>query len=631
MRIGKRGPSQAETVIKAIIRKIVQRCQEKGAALSETLVGFMVKSVVLDPEANFSVERTLTQPDVDRLIDTCTKRLTETKSSRLETIKMQVYFDMNYTSRTEFISEHRRVIRSRLVTTVNEICESRALSREELQNLYRRIVAYILLESGLGSPTDMAIVRETTTALQSVFPPQELGTFLEFSKREKERHLAELTRIVSGIRLFNKKNGTGSSRGIEDLPIIIQDAINPSLIEVEAERQNAQKLAEHYTAIIMSDTFDPAAENMDKIHDALYNIAQWEVFLRIIYNELVKSSHQVDTLTEKLNAAFECIQNAVQQRTAVPTNQVYPLFIKLSELWTFFQEEIVLLSVFQNIRQNAKEFIKQHEILFPWPVIRKLTAGMSVKRMDEYLVEAEAGGRIDPSTGKDSADKDDITWVYPETLTQNMKIESMTFRFRSFCPLMLAKYGLLIPGSAKIGMLSHDDGFYVFSSAEAAKIFTADIAGYLNKISAQARVSTELINLVQLQRQFQNLAQHEGFGSGSGQRLQQDTACQTDCHILPPTQDKDYEWNEWEMRRKALKLANLRKCVTHSTQTVLSNFRRENETQVYLPKENDSQTKEESYTNAPKKNVYYAGLRGDTSKNAFKQWDITDYRGVDPN
>lgn len=41
------------------------------------------------------------------------------------------------------------------------------------------------------------------------------------------------------------------------------------------------------------------------------------------------------------------------------------------------------------------------------------------------------------------------------------------------------------------------------------------------KISAQARVSTELINLVQLQRQFQNLAQHEGFGSGSGQRLQQ--------------------------------------------------------------------------------------------------------------
>jgi len=98
---------------------------------------------------------------------------------------MQVYFDMNYTSRSEFLTEHRRVIKSRLASSVNEICESRARSREELQNLYRRIVSYILLESGLGSPTDIAIVKETTTALQSVFPPAELGSFLEFSRGTK--------------------------------------------------------------------------------------------------------------------------------------------------------------------------------------------------------------------------------------------------------------------------------------------------------------------------------------------------------------------------------------------------------------------------------------------------------------
>ena len=46
--------------------RLFQRCQEKGSTLSETLVGFMVKSVVLDPSANFSVDRTLTQEDVDR-------------------------------------------------------------------------------------------------------------------------------------------------------------------------------------------------------------------------------------------------------------------------------------------------------------------------------------------------------------------------------------------------------------------------------------------------------------------------------------------------------------------------------------------------------------------------------------
>ena len=49
------------------------------------------KSVVLDPDAQFSVERTLTQQDVDRLIDICTSRLTEQDSPRLDTIKMQVW------------------------------------------------------------------------------------------------------------------------------------------------------------------------------------------------------------------------------------------------------------------------------------------------------------------------------------------------------------------------------------------------------------------------------------------------------------------------------------------------------------------------------------------------------------
>ena len=53
------------------------------------------------------------------------------------------------------------------------------------------------------------------------------------------------------------------------------------------------------------------------------------------------------------------------------------------------------------------------------------------------------------------------------------------------------------------------------------------------------------------------------------------------------------------MRRKALKLANLRKCVTNSSQTKLSHFRRENETQVYLPKENVAQTKRDGETNVP--------------------------------
>jgi len=95
---------------------------------------------------------------------------------------------------------------------------------------------------------------------------------------------------------------------------------------------------------------------------------------------------------------------------------------------------------------------------------------------------------------------------------------------------------------------------------------------------------------------------------------------QTDTHFMESNVVKSYEWNEWELRRKAIKLvcvgvcgwvgevsryvttfgaqsphllifngpfhlqANLRQKVTHSMQTDLSHYKRDNATQVYLPR-----------------------------------------------
>ena len=128
--------AQAESVIKNIIREIAQECAVKGQAVSETLVAFMVKAVsfwkiflhyikkswnskilsqncvsklqfttvqlrvqiillitlqvVLDPDNQFNVERTLTKDDVQKLIKTCVDRLLLNNSPSLDTIKMQV-------------------------------------------------------------------------------------------------------------------------------------------------------------------------------------------------------------------------------------------------------------------------------------------------------------------------------------------------------------------------------------------------------------------------------------------------------------------------------------------------------------------------------------------------------------
>lgn len=45
---------------------------------------------------------------------------------------------------------------------------------------------------------------------------------------------------------------------------------------------------------------------------------------------------------------------------------------------------------------------------------------------------------------------------------------------------------------------------------------------------------------------------------------------QTDVHPIPYAKDTNYVWNLWDLRRMAVKLANIQKCKTKSTQTYCS-------------------------------------------------------------
>lgn len=50
----------------------------------------------------------------------------------------------------------------RLQPVVREITDSRARTRDDIDSLYRKIVSYLLLRSGLGNATDVGAVREAT-------------------------------------------------------------------------------------------------------------------------------------------------------------------------------------------------------------------------------------------------------------------------------------------------------------------------------------------------------------------------------------------------------------------------------------------------------------------------------------
>uniref|UniRef100_A0A8C4RQ69 Cilia- and flagella-associated protein 206 n=1 Tax=Erpetoichthys calabaricus TaxID=27687 RepID=A0A8C4RQ69_ERPCA len=606
--------AQAESVIKNIIREIGQECASKGQAVSETLVAFIVKAVVLDSRNEFNVDRTLTKNDVQKLIKLCVDRLLDQKSPSLDTIKMQVYFDMNYTSRGEFLDEHHSVLESRMAPVSREITDSRARSRDELETLYRKIVSFVLLRSGLGSPTDISTVREATAALQSIFPQSELGTFLGLNKKDKERQLNELTMIVTGIRLFNKDSGKGGE-SIDNLPAILNEAIPAASKHYEAEMKLSLNLAQRYTTLLekLASEDSEKDQNMqtDLMKQALYNVRQHIVFLRIIMSEIITCAQQVESLQQQFGVRMEQLKSTVRTKTAVPTAQVYPHFIALSHLWSAFQDEMVLLTVFSNIAANLEPFLCLHSQLFPDSTIEQLLEGNEVKT-DEQRTEETSGDRIDPSDYK----KQD--WFFPET-TANF--HHLPLQYRGICGYTLVeKDGLLFSGNPNIGILKYKEKYYSFSSKEAAQAFAENPEKYIAAVTEIAKQHAELIQLLELQHQFASVTPYTEVRVKEGDKVivkpitKCDSSTQTDTHLLPSNIVKSYEWNEWELRRKAIKLANLRNKVTHSMQTNLSHLRRDNTSQVYLPKHMATQTKATGTSNVPQPKIYLAGLRGGMSK-----------------
>ncbi|KAF4091991.1 hypothetical protein AMELA_G00015960 [Ameiurus melas] len=599
--------AQAESVIKNIIREIAQQCCRQGQAVSETLTAFMVKAVVLDPRNLFNVDRTLTKQDVEKLIELCVNRLLDQKSPALDTIKMQVHFDMNYTSRREFVEEHRKVVKMHLMPVCREITDSRAKSRDELDALYCRMVSYVLLRSGLGPASDVTNMQEATAALQSVFPPSELSAFMSLLRRDKEQQLNELTAIVTGIRLFNKDSGNGGE-SIEDLPSILNEALPAASADIERELEETRRFAWRYTALLENPSYTDAERNTELLTQALYNVRQHEAFLKIILADVITSAKQVESLQTDLISRMKVLKATVHAKTAIPTSQVFPHFMALAGLWAGLQDEMLLLNTFRNVMLSLRPFLSAQSQLLENFQLDQMLQDETV-RSDAERAAKSSEDRVDPAEMKS------YEWILPET-TANF--EQLPLQYRGVCGCTLVeKNGLLLPGNPNVGVLKHREKYYSFSSKQAAYRFAEKADEYIELIVERARRSPELIQLLELHQQFSSVTPYSQMQSGETLLVKpiskSESSTQTDTHLLESNIVKSYEWNEWELRRKAIKLANLCSKATRSMQTDLSHMRRHNNTQTFPPRDAACQTKRDGQSNVPKPQVYLAGLRGRAS------------------
>ena len=127
----------------------------------------------------------------------------------------------------------------------------------------------------------------------------------------------------------------------------------------------------------------------------------------------------------------------------------------------------------------------------------------------------------------------------------------------------------------------------------------------------------DLIHLLKMQDHFPDASlaallqgrdgMHPLFSISAPLMVDKGNNCPT--HFIEKNIEPNYHWNEWDLRKKALQMANIRRKLTVTTQTELSNFRIDNETQVWLQKDNSTNTGVNASTNTVLKKTYIVGLR----------------------
>eukprot|EP00742_Colponemidia_sp_Colp-10_P005998 GILJ01006420.1.p1 GENE.GILJ01006420.1~~GILJ01006420.1.p1 ORF type:complete len:635 (+),score=116.45 GILJ01006420.1:31-1905(+) len=611
----------AGTDLTYIVEEIVTQCRLNGNPVSEPLAAF-VANTIFDPNTNmFFLEHDVDESSARDVIEFAVERLQRKNDAAIDTCKLQVGFDTAYVQQEQNRQEEIAILAKSATSLIGIILNSETNNRNDfdsLTNLYRSIFAFLMLKAGQGAnvegdkSNDRTVEKEVAAALESVFPRVGLRSFVSLTAHEKTGQLNELENIVLGIRLFNKQIGKGGV-GLVDVPTLALEEGSAVLLKVQQDvfemTEECQLYTDLFNHINKLGDATPTKEDQQRLREELAHRRQYLSYCLNLQDEIQTSLEKIDDLRGRYETSMEELQVLVGSRTSVPKDQVYPKFDILAQLFSAMSDERRVLQMRQQLFDVLSSFKNPFMSVFKSELRNALHHARTIPDEDE---ETDASSPL-PDT------EDRPLRLMPETTADFMQIP---LDFQGFCLWTIVESdGLLMPGNPSLGVLKYENKFCVFSTERAIHEFESDPSKYLTDVKRICRRRPELIHLLQLQDDFpaaslSNLLQgregiHPPFAFSAPVLV--DAATETPLHFVERNVNPQYHWNEWELRKKALQMANIRKKRTTGAQCDLSHFRRENETQVWLAKDQTTNTGVTQGTNPIRSRNYIKGLRGDPS------------------
>eukprot|EP01138_Halocafeteria_seosinensis_P012415 gb/GECG01012685.1/.p1 GENE.gb/GECG01012685.1/~~gb/GECG01012685.1/.p1 ORF type:complete len:728 (+),score=98.16 gb/GECG01012685.1/:1-2184(+) len=385
----------------------------------------------------------------------------------------------------------------------------------------------------------------------------------------------------------------------------------------------------------------------------LYNRRQLASYLNTLHEELSNYENQIKNCVAEFRRELSDTKQIVGGKASVPKEKVYPKFNSLARVWLEASDIAQTVYARSHVKECLKAFLSPAVCTLHLNTVRQTRSLLSKVGSNHQLqlrtVESAIAlfehfiQNIEEGSGEESKETAEVLNV-----SQNPEYMQLPLEFQGFCPVSLLglpygdEYaphnGALIPGNPHFGVARFKDGHIVCSNDLSLARFSKTPTVFMNTVKERARKFPELIHLLGLQKDFAaaslpalihsggrmtqadaeavakgselGATGPEAFAEVSDKPPKADAATSTPVHFIEKSIQPNYTWNEWELRRRALKMAKIRGCVTHGTQTDNSHFKRDNSSQVYLPREQGTQTGIERGTNPTRTVRYLTGLRG---------------------
>ncbi|MEW5313117.1 MAG: hypothetical protein WDW38_004708 [Sanguina aurantia] len=567
-----------EDNLKLLVAETTRLCREHGLTVDPNVIAYI--ACISDTQKSWedaAPGAALAAPmgplTVSALGSFLFGRVTRPDDPTLATARMQVMMEVSYKKQRDVVEaevserQDRGDMLARAVVGPKPLRDQSAASYGAF---YRRVFEFVCVASRLDiALEDASAAAEVKAAIESVLPLSGIAKFLTLSTAERSTQTQELSRLVLGILLYNRSEGRGGSA----LPAATATYLPTAARLVRDLRASTYELQDE-TALgaahirEMAGWAQPA--QIQRAQLELVNRCQALLLTEALQNDAEAGSDATQQLSAELEHLLMQVQETVGASNAVAKEAVYPLLDRLGTIHGSLHEELRILVVRQRLADQLDALQGGYTSVLQ--ALRSLPEGMS----------------YEPAS-QDSS--------------------NFSIALSGYSPVCLSEHGVLQRASPTLGALRFTDQLYGFCSSAEMQRFIADPEKVMSGAAIHMALDPSLARLLGRMQHMPSMDLGKIILVMSGP-LRVDFGCQTPTHFVERHIDHSYEWNEWSLRRRALLLANLRQKTTHSAQTAESHFRRDNQTQVWLPKQASSQTRVTKGQGMPKKLQYVSGLRG---------------------